>query len=201
MPPFLAALLAAFAKAVHVHWICSILRSNRLECELTSAGFNEGHKFYSKLLVRDHTCTVHKMMFQLTWDEGFERSCLDVFLKSCPSLFSLLFSRVAAPGPPTSRVPREGLVACTDLEPESVAGTSCAFLRSEDPNCGPNVAAPRDLVLLQGRRRSFRFLSKLRAQHGLARCISRISSTGSFLSRSNWWSASSLVMTVHPFDH
>ena len=58
--------------------------SNCLECELTSAGFNVCLNFPSNLLVRDQSCTVHgKMLFQLTRNEGFKCSCLDVFIKRC----------------------------------------------------------------------------------------------------------------------
>ena len=42
----------------------------------------------------------------------------------------LNFSRTGAKVPSTSRVTREGLVVCTDLEPEFVAGALCFFLRS-----------------------------------------------------------------------
>ena len=49
-----------------------------------------------------------------------------------------------------------------------VAEELCAFLHSEDPNDGPNVSAPQDLMmLLQERYRSFHFLSKPEVQHGL----------------------------------
>ena len=53
--------------------------SNCLECELTLAGSNIGINFAANLLVRDQSCTVYsKMMFQLTRNESFECSCLDV---------------------------------------------------------------------------------------------------------------------------
>ena len=54
--PLLAALFPKLSTSV---WsACSVLRSNRLESELTSAGFNAGLNLSSNLLVRDQTCTV-----------------------------------------------------------------------------------------------------------------------------------------------
>ena len=75
---------AAFAKAVHIHWIRNVLCSNYLECEKSSAGFNVGLNFASYQLVRDQSCTVDgKILFQLAWNEDFKCSCLDVFIKRC----------------------------------------------------------------------------------------------------------------------
>ena len=107
------------------------------------------------------------MLFQLAWNEGFKCSCLDVFIKSCCRRSA---RGIGAPVPPASRVLRDDLAVRTDLDPGVVAEVLCAFLHSEDPSDGPNVTAPQDLmVLLQERCRSFRFLSKLRVQHGLIR--------------------------------
>ena len=66
----------------------------------------------------------------------------------------LLF-RIGEPVPSTSRVQREDLAVCTDLEPVFAAEVLCAFLHAEDPKDGRNVAAPQDLtVLLQERCRT-----------------------------------------------
>ena len=45
-------------------------------------GSNVGPNFASNLLECCQSCTFH-VLFQLAWDEGFKRSCLDVFIKSC----------------------------------------------------------------------------------------------------------------------
>ena len=146
--------------------------SKRLACELTWVGFNAGLNCVSNLLVRDQSCTVHrKMLFQLTWNEGPKCSCLGVFIKSCcrrSARIALFIS--ASQFLPVSRVLREDLAVCTDLEAGCAAEVLCAFLLTEDPNDGPNVAAPQDLmVLLQERYRSFHFLSKPKVQHGPVR--------------------------------
>ena len=124
--------------------------------------------FASNMVVRDQSCTVHaKMLFKLTWNVGFKCSCFDVFIKSC---CRRSFRGIGEPVPPASRVLRDDLAVRTDLDPGVFAEVLCAFLHSEEPNDGPNVTAPQDLmVLLQERCRSFRFLSKLRVQHGLIR--------------------------------
>ena len=154
--PFLASLatpLAAFAKAVHNRWSRGVLSSNLLECELTSAGFVVGLNFDSNLLLRDQSCTAHgKILFQLAWVESFRRSCLDVFIKSCCRRSACVASYRRTSSSPLSRVPQESLVVCTDLETVFVARALCDFFHSDNPNGGPNVSAPRDLMeLLQGR--------------------------------------------------
>ena len=98
----------------------------------------------------------------------------------------LLF-RIDESVPSTSRVRREDLAVCTDLEPVFAAEVLCAFLHSEDPNNGPNVAAPQDLtVLLQERCRTTWTCS----------LFSRTSSTGSVPSGPNCCSSASFVMTL-----
>ena len=141
-----------------------------------------------------------KTLFRLTWNEGFECSCL-----WCPhqELLSLLRSicsfRVGGPVLPTSQVLREDLVVCTDLE-------LCAFLHSEDPNDGRNVSAPPDLmVLLQKRYRSCHFLSRPEVENMDLFALP--------LNVVNWFCTQrtellvkcfvrdNVVLIFHPFDH
>ena len=108
------------------------------------------------------------MLFQLTWNKGFKCSCFDVFIMSCCRCSAQFAPFVSANQFfPLLKSCWEDLAVCTDLEPRFVAEVLYAFVDSEDPNDGPNVSAPQDLmVLLQERYRSFHFLSRPEVQRG-----------------------------------
>ena len=110
---------------------------------------------------------------------------------------SICFLRIGAPVPLTSRVLREDLAVCTGLESGFLASALCTFLHSEDPNHGPNVAAPQDLMdLLQERCRSFRFLSKAESATWNCSLSSRTSPTSSSLRGPNCGSSALFVITL-----
>ena len=137
-----ASFLAVLAKAVHIHWIWSVLCSNRLVCELTSTGSNAGLSFASNLLVRGQSCTVHRnILVQLTWTEGYKRSGLDVFNKSSCRPSARSTSHFSSPAGRSCSSHRSGTRICR-------RSALFFFFYTSDQNDGPNVKVRGDLMEL-----------------------------------------------------
>ena len=68
-----------------------------------------------------------KMLFQPVWEEGSKRSCLDLHQQVLSPFWLICFFGVGAQVLPTSRVPREDLVVCTDLEPDFCRRSALRF--------------------------------------------------------------------------